>query len=429
MSGIGDWDLDAEEIASESRDGLLDTLVLMRCERARMDAVEHRILATLAAADHRDDPLGKEWVRDEVACVLRISPDSARARLALATDLITQFPATVTMMRTGQLPGYHARRLTDATSHLPREAAAQVETRVLARAGRQTWAQFGATLRRAVLAADPRVAEQRRRDALQDLRVAFTPHDNGTTELWALLSTEGAAQLKTALDHAARHTTGLDGRTADQRRADALCDLATLASLTGTPAGARSAGPAVQVTVALSTLLGLDEQGGELNGEAVPASVARALAHDPTGTWRRILTDHHDDVIEVSSSYRPAAALARTVRAQYPTCAFPGCRRSSRTCELDHRVAWQDGGPTSTENLQPLCRRHHVKHDAGWHVWRSTDHTTHWRSPTGRHHQTQPERPPQDTTMINSTAGTVGVQPRADQAGHPIKTEPESPPF
>jgi len=45
----------------------------------------------------------------------------------------------------------------------------------------------------------------------------------------------------------------------------------------------------VHVTVALSTLLGLDEQPGELAGHGpIPAVLARRLAADPTGMFRAV---------------------------------------------------------------------------------------------------------------------------------------------
>jgi hypothetical protein len=67
--------------------------------------------------------------------------------------------------------------------------------------------------------------------------------------------------------------------------------------------------PQVNVTVAASTLLGIDDQPAELDGHGpIPAVLARALAVDPTGTWRRLLTDDHGRLVDVTShTYRPPA--------------------------------------------------------------------------------------------------------------------------
>ena len=77
----------------------------------------------------------------------------------------------------------------------------------------------------------------------------------------------GAATLMTAVDALATRCGPEDDRTADQRRADAVVQLA-LEAFTGTGSGElpreHRMRPPVQGTVALSTLLGLDEQPGEL---------------------------------------------------------------------------------------------------------------------------------------------------------------------
>src|SRR6185437_7923100 len=101
-----------------------------------------------------------------------------------------------------------------------------VEARVLPRAAGQTIGQFTAAVRRAVLALDPRGQQKKVEEAVEQRRVCFTPQDDGTTELWASLPAAGAAALKARLRRDAKTTKRLrDGRTADQRQADALIDL------------------------------------------------------------------------------------------------------------------------------------------------------------------------------------------------------------
>jgi hypothetical protein len=83
----------------------------------------------------------------------------------------------------------------------------------------------------------------------------------------------------------------------------------------------------VQVTVAATTLLGLDNHPGELAGYGpITAQTARHLAAD--ATWRRILTDPiSGTVLDVGrTTYRPPQALADHVRIRDRTCRFPGCR-------------------------------------------------------------------------------------------------------
>jgi hypothetical protein len=215
------------------------------------------------------------------------------------------------------------------------------------------------------------------------------------SELWALLPAEGAATVKTAIDALAGRVQPDDPRSADQRRADALVQLGldTLAGETcgGLPTRQRLR-PAVQVTVALSTLLELDEQPGELDGHGpIPATLARRIAADDSGTWRRLVTDQTGRLIDYGrTTYRPPKDLAEHVTARDQTCRFPHCNRTARHCEIDHRIAWNDGGHTDAGNLHVLCsRHHHVKHETAWRVERLDNGDTNWTSPTG-HRYTKP---------------------------------------
>jgi hypothetical protein len=119
----------------------------------------------------------------------------------------------------------------------------------------------------------------------------------------------------TAVDALARNRAPGDDRTTDQRRADAAVQLA-LTTLNGTGSAElpREHGmrPTVQVTVALSTLLGLDDQPGDLDGTGpIPASLARRIAADQTGTWRRLVTDPMGRLLDYGrSTYRPPKDLA-----------------------------------------------------------------------------------------------------------------------
>lgn len=253
-------------------------------------------------------------------------------------------------------------------------AATEVESRVLERAPEQSLAAFGRSVRRAVLRVDGRKAKQRLRDARERRRVVITPVADGMAEVWALLPAEGAAALTTAVDAIATRTdpirvgdpslpvlTPTDARTADQRRADALVELGRRALDGGAAGGPSGLRPTVLVTVALSTLLGLDDLPGELAGHGpIPAELARRLADDPTGTWRRIVTDDVGGLLDYGrTTYRPPTALARKVVARDLTCRFPNCHRRAERCDLDHHRDWELGGRTSEHNLGALCRRHH----------------------------------------------------------------------
>jgi hypothetical protein len=381
----------------------VSSLQALRRMRASIDASETRLLAVMAADPdpYRDGTglaLSKQWVREDVACALRVPSGTAEAMLHTATAVVTRFPETLAVGE-GAVSGWFARRLAEATMLLPDAAAAQVQERVLPDAATQTFGQFSVAVRRAVLAADPRTAETKHQDAVAERRVIFTPQDDGTTELWASLPADAAAALAARVQQLADTWKNLDdGRTADQRRADALCSLA------GDAPGRRGR-PAVNVTVALSTLLGIDDQPGELDGHGpIPAVLARAIAFDATGSWRRLVTDEHGNLIDISArTYRPPALMARFVELRDVTCCHPVCRRPAVACDLDHTHDWDLGGQTCPANLMPLCtRHHHLKHDGGWRLWRLPDGTVRWRTPTGQTYDKPPEPLPRDTTTATT---------------------------
>jgi hypothetical protein len=343
---------------------------------------------------------------------MRLSSAAASDRLGHALELTGRLADTLAVLERGQISAYQARVLVEAGSGLDDTETAAVQARVLPAAPEQTVAAFRRSVQRAVLACAQRTVEQARQHNVSERRVCLRPSGFGTSELWALLPDEGAAALMAAVTALADRTEPGDERTSDQRRADALVHLGrdALAGEVSTrlPAQQRLR-PAVHVTVALSTLLGVDEQPGELDGIGpIPAALARALAHDPSGTWRRIVTDQTGRLIDHGrTTYRPPTALTEHVIARDRTCRFPHCTRPARRCDLDHVRRWIDGGTTSAENLHTLCRRHHrLKDEGGWTA-RPTNHGhTRWTSPTGHSY-----RRPAATYPIDVTAEAIPTDP------------------
>ena len=54
--------------------------------------------------------------------------------------------------------------------------------------------------------------------------------------------------------------------------------------------------------------------------------------------------------------YKPSRELQHLVRARSTRCTAYGCGRPAAACDLDHTLAWDDGGITCECNLAPLCR-------------------------------------------------------------------------
>src|SRR5215469_1302954 len=271
--------------------GRVDLLVAFERSIALLQAAQQQVLASL---DGRAlDWSGKkliDYTREQVGAALRLSPGTAERRLSIARTLIERLPATLELLRGGQLTYLHAMKLAEAVAPFDAETTTKIEQRVLTRAPEQTLTQFGTSLRRAVIAADPRRAEQRHEDAITQRRVVSTPQHDGITELWALLPADGAALIQAVLNSLGNAQT--DDRSADQRRADALVDVFARALADPSMPEAHGQRPAIQVTVSIGTLLGCDDKPAHLDGYGViTADMARRLAADESGTWRRLVTD------------------------------------------------------------------------------------------------------------------------------------------
>src|SRR5262249_49255302 len=215
--------------------------------------------------------------------------------------------------------------IAEYTDPLTRELARAVEDAVLPKAGEQNTAQLARAAGRAVGRLDPGGAAARHQERKKERRVELRPGEDGMAELMAVLPAADAMRIhQIVTQYAGAGRAARDGRSMDQLRADALCDL-----LLDPRFGVlRSSGVQVQVTVALTTLMGLDEQPAELAGYGpIPAPVARELAGD--GTWRRLVTDPlSGQLLDYGrTTYRPPAGLADFVRARDQRCIFPRCTR------------------------------------------------------------------------------------------------------
>jgi hypothetical protein len=124
----------------------------------------------------------------------------------------------------------------------------------------------------------------------------------------------------------------------------------------------------INLTVPALTLLGTDNQPGILDGTTpIPADMARTLAAD-NPTWFRVLTDPCTGAFLPlpADRYQATSAMREHLRLRGPVCSVSGCGRSTGDwIEFDHIQEYDQtgnghGGPTSVENLQPLCPMHHA---------------------------------------------------------------------
>jgi hypothetical protein len=337
----------------------------------------------------------------EVRAGYGCSTNAASARMSFA-EFVHRIPAAASALAAGVIRVEHARLLARDTAPLNGGLRTAVVEDLLAghaaavQASGSGWTMRQWTLRtaRAVLAADPSRAEQTVADTQAARRVWHTTdtgHAEGTLALTGPV--EQTAACHAAVDALARrwHAEGRAG-TLDQLRFDAAHRL-----LTGADYGRPAAGVGYgQVTIPLSSLVGVDDAPGELAGVGpIPASLARQLMAQASG-WRRLLTDPIDGhlVTQQIKTYRPSAAMRRFVLARSGgVCSARGCG-ARHDLQLDHVIPFPDG-PTSASNFVPQCPPdHNGKTHAGWvHVLDPESGALTQTSPLGRRYTTMPTPP------------------------------------
>jgi Domain of unknown function (DUF222) len=119
----------------------------------------------------------------EVALELTMSQYGAAGWADLAVALTWRLAGTGTALAAGLIDLHRARLIAEATSMLTDEAARAVEEKVLPAAGNQTTGMLRAALRRAVIAADPDGAEERRKESERRAKVVLYPDEENTATL------------------------------------------------------------------------------------------------------------------------------------------------------------------------------------------------------------------------------------------------------
>lgn len=440
---------------------LLDAAAALEDAQTRLALAQARVLAALRVAPAVSwlpspsgppprVPAAGETTAHELAFALRASVEVARERLATATAL-GELPAVTGAAAAGHLRWWQVRRVVDRVAGMTPATRATVDVRIArdAAAGRCT-TRFAARLARAVVAADPAAADRSHAEALAARRVTVRPAEDGMSWFGASLSAQDALTVASCVDELSRtdsatHPAGVltpptpgcppvpDGRTADQRRADAVVSLAraTLdqvaaggsvgpgsirdakgnadADGSGRGSGSRGAGRRgrarhrgeVQLVVSAETVLGISDAPGELRGHGPVGPVqARRIAGLAGMTWRRMITDPTTGTVldRGRTTYTPPVGLADEVVARGGwQCTRPGCGHAAT--DVDHARGWAELGPTAADNLHGVCRGCHTAKHQGWTVRIDSGGTATWTTPHGRSASTPPtDHRPEDRT-------------------------------
>jgi hypothetical protein len=365
--------------ANQCLDGLIETQKKLAFWNAR----NARLMARFAELRHTDGPTLDEGAPEEVAIELAMNHHTAAIHLNQAHDLVTRLPATTAALEAGDIDYVRAKAMKDLTEVLTDAQARRVEEKVLAYGRRTNPGRFRSSIRYHVIAADPSAAERLRRTAKATRDVTGRDLPEGMGQLSITLEPHEA---QTAYDHI--NTLANKAKTPDrslaQCRADVFMDLVLGKTTERAPVN-------VNVVVPMSTLMGLNQYPGEISGHGpITAQYARELAQH--ATWRRVITDDHGQVLEVSRRRFASPALTRHIRLRDRTCRQPGCNRTADKAEIDHTVRHRDGGATAVDNTSSLCRKHNLMRErSGWNCSQPIPGTLVFRTPAKREHVTTPE--------------------------------------
>ena len=356
-------------------------------------------------------PLIAEFAPLALAAELGWTTAAATELMGHGLDLKYRLPRVWTMVLQLTVPVSVARQAAQLSHDLPTAVALDADRKVAAwaaaggRSGYLSRRRIAVLVNEVRLYHDPDRAVDDEQQALAARKVESWPGITpATTDIHMRLDTADADAFTEAVGRVAETLAELgDEDPLEIRRARAVGVLAdpprALDLLTrGTDPGPRTRTPtSLWLHLSDTSLLDIDMYGGAVVSErlgVVTTDLVKAWLADSTVVLQPVLHDTCSDAVD---QHDPPAWMADQVRLRDPVCVFPGCRRPSRACDLDHIEAYlplELGGPpgqTSAERLAPLCRHHHrAKTHGGWRYRRRLDGSYRWTSPSGRTYDVLP---------------------------------------
>lgn len=358
----------------------------------------------------------------EFALAVGMSTDAGRSFIGDALEVAHRLPKLWEQVQGGACPVWRARRVAEKTFSLSPAAARFVDRHVAAVAGKVGPAQLDRLVVEAIRRHMPDSLDEptetyepdRRHVTVHDEDVSF----NGTVRLEGEVDLGDAFDLEQALQVGAEQLK-LAGSadTLDGRRASALGEMArgqlAMAFPDGSPEGSgtspvdapdegepRNQAPAdrrrpvaLHLHLSEEALTGASRV-GRCENTATPISAETIRSWCGRDSVDLVVKP----VIDLGShvrvdQYEVPDRLKERVGLRDVTCVFPWCTRRARSCDHDHRVPHDQGGPTCDCNLAALCRHHHrLKTHTAWryrivepgvYLWSSPHGLVFLRDPTG----------------------------------------------
>lgn len=336
-----------------------------------------------------------------VAVELGLTNPTVERHMTDAWTIVGDLPAAHEAAAAGRITTSHLRIIEAETRALRDDAdvAPADRDRVVAElvdlAERTSTARLRAKAKQVVNDALTTPLQIRHDTARQRRRVEVTDAGDGMAHLYAFLPALEAFAVHDRLTQAARGKPKQDPRSFDQFRADAFQELLLSGVVPEDLHG--TSGIRVKPMIAIPAGgLAFDGTAAEAEaaGHSFPAMLdgkvivdldtARRLAGEAS-TWLRLFTHPVTGVAVTVDSYTPNAAQRHFLLGRDHRCRAPGCAHPARRADLDHTLAWAEGGVTSLDNLGFVCRRDHVlKHSSRWSVEQLPHGVLRWTSPLGQ---------------------------------------------
>ncbi|HVM07495.1 MAG TPA: DUF222 domain-containing protein [Acidimicrobiales bacterium] len=286
-------------------------------------------------------------------------------RLASKTRLMPQVEAA---WEAGEITRDHVRRFSGAANPRTYSVFARDEAWLVHQARTLTFAEFCQAVDYWLLAADPDGAADDHDERVDRRRVSLDQTLGGMYSGSILLDPLRGSIVATELRRIERQLFEADwadakgrlgrdpsvfelARTPDQRRADALVEMARRSA---------AAQPGASTKPLFSVLLGADSfrQLSELaDGAVVPPSALREWIRD--ADLEALLFDALGQrAIKVSRQRTFTGALRRIIEVRDRRCQDRYCDTRAAQCQADHITPWSEGGLTSQDNGQLLCGPH-----------------------------------------------------------------------
>ncbi|MEO6797014.1 MAG: DUF222 domain-containing protein [Candidatus Dormibacter sp.] len=301
----------------------------------------------------------------------KLSGGAAMERITIARQL-DKLPETEKAFQRGELGYEHVAIMSRTAQHVGVAAVQQAESVLLEAARVKDPGQFSEVTKEFEHRTDAEVALRETNKAFSRRYLRVSEPKDGLVRLDGLFDAEGGATLTTALNAVMPQPNRDDDRTPEQRRADAMVDLARKALGGGKLGSTGGQRPHLVITASVETLAGVPGAApARMDGVGpVPVETAQRHGCDATVSW---LVGKAELERETSHAHRQIPpSTRRALVARDRECIFHGCHRPAGWCDGHHLVWWSRGGETKLDNLALVCGRHHrMLHEEGWTLGRA----------------------------------------------------------